>query len=76
MPQYKDIFTYESVDLAAENDSNAIFHNCVMLRDFGELKKEQVLGNIVVSIKLYAWKDHKNSEQLFEEWDLEVEEFA
>lgn len=76
MPQYKDIFTYESVDLAADQDSNTIFHHCVMLRDFGELKKEQVLGNIVVSMKLYAWTNHKTEGSEWEAWDLEQEEFA
>lgn len=53
MPRFLNLFDYES---EGSNKDNIYFTNCVMLHDFGDLKKGDKVHSIAMNLGLYAWK--------------------
>lgn len=55
--KYHDIFTYES---KIDGGDNAVFENCIILRDFGTLKQGDCVKSLSIEIKLYIWDDDES----------------
>ena len=52
---YHGFFTYESISPGNGVDRNLSYHNCVMLKDIGAMKKGMKILDIAISYDIYGF---------------------
>ncbi len=71
--KFLNIFAYEYFENGSRANKRSLsFHNCTMLRDWGEYEKDTKHDIICVSISLYEWKNKE--EGLYDETTDEIYE--